>query len=235
MKLLLTNDDGIAAPGLAALDRAVLALGASVVVAPAEHCSGCSHSVTTHRPLVLTRHDDRRHAVDGNPVDCTRLGLWHVAPDADWVISGINAGGNLGADVYISGTVAAAREAALMGRQAIAVSQYRGREREIDWEISSRWTAEVLALLVQKPLRLGRFWNVNLPHLAPDSPQPEIVFCSLDPHPLPVEYRQDEAGRFHYAGVYHSRTRQAERDVEICFSGRISACELGLEFAPLDG
>jgi 5'-nucleotidase len=229
MKFLLTNDDGIAAPGLAALDRAVHALGESVVVAPADHCSGCSHSVTTHRPLVLTRQDARRHALDGNPVDCTRLGLWHVAPEVEWVISGINAGGNLGADVYISGTVAAAREAALMGRQAIAVSQYRGRDREIDWETASDWTREILTLLVDRPLPPGRFWNVNLPHLAPGASQPEIVFCRLDPHPLPVEYHQDEEGRFHYAGVYHSRSRHPERDVEICFSGRIAACELGLE------
>ncbi len=229
MKFLLTNDDGIDAEGLAALSVAAKGLGSCVIVAPDEHCSGCSHSVTTHQPLLLTTRDAGRHALDGKPVDCTRIGLSHVAPDADWVLSGINAGGNLGADIYISGTVAAAREAALMGRQAIAISQYRGRDREIDWQTACLWTAEVLKVLTVRPLPRGRFWNVNLPHLVAGAPAPAMVYCKLDPHPLPVEYRQENTSTFHYAGVYHSRARQPERDVDVCFSGRIACCELGLE------
>lgn len=229
MKFLLTNDDGIEAEGLAALQLAARALGNCTVVAPDEHLSGCSHAVTTHQPLLLKTREEGRHSLDGKPVDCTRIGLSHVAPDVDWVLSGINAGGNLGADIYISGTVAAAREAALMGRQAIAISQYRGRDREIDWQTAGLWTAEVLRVLTARPLPQGKFWNVNLPHLVAGAPAPEMVYCKLDPHPLPVEYRQEVGGTFHYAGVYHSRARVAERDVDVCFSGRIACCELGLE------
>src|SRR5690606_6623275 len=106
---LLTNDDGIDAAGLAALEQAVASLGEYVVLAPADYQSGCSHRVTTDRPLSLTALGGRRHQLDGTPTDCTRVGLSHLCPQAQWVISGINDGANLGADVYHSGTVAAVR------------------------------------------------------------------------------------------------------------------------------
>src|SRR5437588_8229336 len=111
MKFLLTNDDGIAAAGLCALDRAARDLGETVWAAPHIHLSGCSHRVTTDQPLRVTRVDagaqtSARWAIEGTPADCVRVGLAHLAPEADWVLSGLNHGGNLGADVHISGTVA---------------------------------------------------------------------------------------------------------------------------------
>src|SRR5262249_26291514 len=127
MRFLLTNDDGVDAPGLKVLFVAAEPLGDAVVVAPAEHHSGCSHQVTTRQPLRVAEHAARRFAVDGTPADCVRVALHALAPAAEWVLSGINAGGNLGADVYVSGTVAAAREAVLHGRPAVAVSQYLKR------------------------------------------------------------------------------------------------------------
>ena len=107
MKFLLTNDDGIDAPGIEALVKACDALGKWTLVAPEEHHSGCSHMATTGRGLTISQRTSRSYAVDGSPVDCTRLGLYQIAPDVQWVLSGINEGGNLGADVYLSGTVAA--------------------------------------------------------------------------------------------------------------------------------
>ena len=163
-QLLLTNDDGIDAPGLAALELAVAAWGQEVIVVAPEVChSGGGHRVTTHRPLVVQTVGPGRFCIDGTPADCTRLALSTLCPDPTWVLSGINAGGNLGVDVHLSGTVAAAREAALHGRRSLAVSQYRGRSAAIDWERASRWVARVLARIDRVALEPGEFWNANLP------------------------------------------------------------------------
>ena len=110
MKILLTNDDGIDAPGLEALAAAARCLaGEVVVVAPAEPHSGCGHRVTTDRPLAVAEIAAGWYRVSGTQADCVRLALGRLVPDAALVISGINAGGNLGADIHLSGTVAAAR------------------------------------------------------------------------------------------------------------------------------
>jgi len=227
MKFLLTNDDGIDAPGLAALERAIAAFGDAVVVAPDRHLSGCAHQTTTDRALALAQRPDGRHSLDGTPVDCIRIGLGHVAPDLDWVVSGINEGGNLGADLYRSGTVAAVREAALLGKPGIAVSQYRRRDSAADWGRAARWTADVVRLLLAKPAETGIFWNVNLPDLLDHAATPEIVFCPMDPHPLPVGYRIVE-GRFRYATNYHERPREPGHDVDVCFSGSIAVTRVPL-------
>lgn len=226
MHFLLTNDDGIDAPGLAALEQAAGPWGDFQVIAPLEHHSGCGHRVTTERPLSLTALGGRRHHLDGTPTDCTRVGLSHLRPDADWVLSGINDGGNLGADVYHSGTVAAVREAALLGKPGIAFSQYRRRGVQPDWLRAARWVCEMLELLLVQRPPAGAFWNVNLPCCEAHDP-PEAVFCPLDPHPLPVEYRL-EAGRLHYQGNYHQRLRRPGSDVDICFSGRIAITQIVL-------
>ena len=221
MKFLLTNDDGIEAPGLLALERAMSPLGECVVVAPDQHLSGCGHQTTMHRPLAVSRISDNRYAVDGTPVDCVRIGLGHVAPVSDWIVSGINEGGNLGADLYRSGTVAAVREGALLGKPGIAISQYRRRDSAADWDRALRWTADVVRLLLAKPAETGVFWNVNLPDPLSPSISPEMIFCEMDPHPLPIAYRLVE-GRYRYALNYHERPRSVGHDVDVCFSGAIA-------------
>lgn len=231
MKLLLTNDDGIDAPGITALAEACAGLGPLITVAPAEHQSGCSHMATTSRGLVLSERGKDRYAVDGSPVDCTRIGLYQVAPGVQWVLSGINEGGNLGADVYLSGTVAAAREACLLGKPAIAISQYMKR-RPADWKRAAGWTRHVLEMLFTRPPEPGTFWNVNLPD--PDAPAddvPEFVFCDIDPHPLPIAYETRD-GKLHYRARYQDRRREAGRDVEQCFAGRITISQVGLHAIP---
>src|SRR5437588_4818664 len=134
MKFLLTNDDGIAAPGLLALERAAATLGETVWAAPHIHLSGCSHRVTTDQPVRATQQAAGRWAIEGTPADCVRVGLAHLLPAADWVHSGLNCGGNLGADVHMSGTVAAVREAVLHGKPGIALSQYHKAKLDIDWD-----------------------------------------------------------------------------------------------------
>lgn len=236
MELLLTNDDGIEAPGLGALLQAMEDVGTLHIVAPHEVQSGASHAMMDRSPLrVSTRQlpgAASAHAVEGRPADCTRLGLRHYARDAAWVLSGINAGGNLGVDVYYSGTIAAAREAAIMGRPAIAISQFIRTHDGLDWERAARWAAHVIRAVMSVPQQPGQFWNVNLPQpTTEDPPAVALVPLAIDAHA--VNYRrEDEAGEtsvFHYRGRYQDRPVPAGSDVEAVFSGRISVTRLLLD------
>lgn len=219
--LVLTNDDGVDAPGLEALLKAAEGLGRCRVVAPAGPFSGCAHRVTLAGPIGVSRRGEDRLAVDGTPADCVRLALHHLEPGLSWVLSGINSGGNLGTDVHHSGTVAAVREAVIHGRPGIAFSQFVARGQPIDWSAAAARSARVLGDLVNRPWEPGTFWNVNLPHLPPGAPEPAVVFCAPDPSPLPLSYRI-EGDEAHYSGDYQSRTRRPAFDVDVCFGGRIA-------------
>lgn len=221
MTFLLTNDDGIDAPGLRALQQAVG--GQGVIVAPLQHHSGCSHQVTTHRPIQIEKRSETEYAVGGTPVDCIRIALSYLCLKPTLVLSGINAGGNLGADVYISGTVAAVREAALHRIPGIAISHYIHQRRPIDWERASTLAANAIDKLLHRTTAPGSFWNVNLPHLEAADADPAIVFCPLCTQPLPALYKVQESGSLQYAGEYSKRMRDSNSDVAVCFSGNIAA------------
>jgi 5'/3'-nucleotidase len=227
MKLLLTNDDGIDAPGLQILVAVAQQLGEPIVAAPSGPQSGCSHRVTTDRPVKVEQRGEGRFAVHGTPADCVRVGLSGLAADAAWVLSGINHGGNLGADVHYSGTVAAVRESVLHGWPGIAVSHYRARGQEFDWDRAARWLLPLVRELVARPWERGTFWNINLPHPSPDQPDPNVTFCPLDPSPLPLDYVHEE-GEFQYAVDYFNRPRVAGCDVDVCFSGSIAVTQVRL-------
>lgn len=222
MKLLLTNDDGINAPGLEALAKAAQAVGDPVVVAPAGPQSGVSHAVTWREGVKIDPRGNQRFAIHGTPADCTRLGLLKLVPDAKWVLSGINHGSNLGADMHYSGTVAAVREAVLHGWPGIAVSHYHNMGMEFDWTRAAKWLIPVLSDLMARKIEPGLFYNVNLPHLTAADKDPEIVWCPLDPNPLPLNYRHEEESGLYYAGDYHLRDRTPGADVDVCFGGRIA-------------
>ena len=181
MKFLLTNDDGIEAPGLEALATAARQLGDAVTVAPAGPQSGVSHAVTWRQGVRIEPRGEHRFAIHGTPADCTRLGLLHLIPNAEWILSGINHGSNLGADMHYSGTVAAVREAVLHGWPGIAVSHFRKGGMEFDWARAAKWLLPILTDLIARPVEPGLFYNVNLPHLTGEDPDPEIVSCPLDP------------------------------------------------------
>jgi len=225
--LVVTNDDGIEAPGLAALSEAAKEFGRVVIVAPREPSSGCSHQATTHGPIEIRCLGSDRFAVGGTPVDCVRLAIDQLVPDAVWILSGINAGGNLGTDVFHSGTVAAVREAAIHGRRGIAVSQYLARGRPVDWATASSWAARALGQIMRMGWEPGSFWNVNLPHPPPGVPDPKLTICALDPSPLPLAYRRDADSVF-YEGDYQSRARRPGGDVAVCFGGDIAITRLTL-------
>jgi 5'-nucleotidase len=228
MKLLLTNDDGIDAAGLHALLNATRTLGDPVVVAPVGPQSGVSHAVTWHEGVRIEPRGDKSFAIHGTPADCTRLGLLRLVPDAKWVLSGINHGANLGADVYYSGTVAAVREAVLHGWPGVAVSHYRKAGIEFDWERATNWVIPVLTEIISRPIEPGFFYNVNLPILSPGADDPEVVWCPLDPKPLPLNYRHEEESGLYYAGEYSLRERTPGADVDICFGGRIAVTKVRL-------
>lgn len=226
-RFLLTNDDGVDAPGLSALIRAVEGLGEPCVVAPSGPWSGRGHSVTLDGPIPIRTRVDDRIAIDGSPADCVRLGLHHLVVPTDWVLSGINAGGNLGIDIHPSGTVAAAREAAIQGQPAIALSHYIARGRAVDWDQAARWARGVLERLLGLPWEPGTFWNVNLPHPEPGGPEPEIVHCPVDHSPLPLRFALVGSAA-HYQGDYQGRPRRSGGDVAVCFGGRISVSKVPL-------
>lgn len=224
--IVLTNDDGVDAPGLAALLAATDGLAGRMVFAPLGPQSGCGHVVTTHAPIAVVERPDGRRSVDGTPADCVRLALHQLRRSAPaWVLAGINAGGNLGADIHHSGTVAAVREAALHGIPGIALSHYIARGRAVDWALAANRAAGVIRSLMARPPAAGTFWNVNLPHPEPGGPEPEVVFCPVDTSPLPLDYR-DEPGGLRYRGDYQARARQPSADVAVCFGGQIAVSQV---------
>ena len=128
MKLLLTNDDGIDAPGLEVLERAVREWADVIVVAPAEVQSGVGHKLTTDRPIAVEQVDAGRYSVQASPADCVRIGLTEIAPDASWVLSGVNRGANpRRRHLHLGHGGAAAREAALLGCRSPRHLSVRGQ------------------------------------------------------------------------------------------------------------
>lgn len=227
MKLIITNDDGIDAPGIWALQRAASELGETIVMAPRHPMSGVSHKVTTSSPLRVEKRDDKTFAIHGTPPDCARVALHHFPEEEFIILSGINDGGNLGVDIWHSGTVAAVREGVIHGRQGIALSHYHARGVTIDWERASKLVLPLLRDLLDDEAAPATFWNINLPNLTADDPDPEVVYCPVDPSPLPLGYREDE-DELHYSGNYFERQREPNKDVDLCFGGKITISQLSL-------
>lgn len=222
MRILVTNDDGIEAPGLLELATLAQEFGEVFVVAPETEQSACGHRITTHRPLTLRPVRANWCALDGTPADCVRVALTEVVPEAAWVFSGINPGGNLGVDIYMSGTVAAAREAALLGRGAIACSHYLRRGLPLNWALARERLRPVIRELLARPRELGDHWNVNLPHTDHQEVDLPSVHCARDCSPLPVAFERNMDGTLRYSGNYHARLHEPETDVATCFGGHIA-------------
>jgi 5'-nucleotidase len=168
MRILLTNDDGIHAPGLAVLEAIARELSDDVwVCAPAEENSGAGHSLTLHLPVRLREHGGQRFSVTGTPTDAVNLALRKLFADKmpDLVISGVNNGENLADDVTYSGTISAAMEAALAGIPAVAMSQAL-RDAGHGFAAAEAWAGKVLAPLLDLRMAKRTVINVNFPALA---------------------------------------------------------------------
>lgn len=167
-RILVTNDDGINAPGLKVLEKVARALSHDVwVVAPEMEQSGAGHSLTLRRPLQVRKIAERRFAVDGTPTDCVLLAVNRLVGERkpDLVLSGINRGANLGEDVTYSGTIAAAMEATLLELPAIALSQLRSGQT-VHWQTAAMHAADVVRRLVSIGWPKGVLMNVNFPAVA---------------------------------------------------------------------
>lgn len=172
-RVLLTNDDGIEAPGIELLEKCVASLVKELwVVAPRYEQSASSHALTIHTPLRVHDLGERRKAIAGTPTDAVLLALRHVMPEPpDLVISGINRGGNIGGDVLYSGTVGAAMEAALCGVRAVAFSLNmipRGTPR---WATAEAHLVPLLRQVLTTDWPRGVMVNVNFPDVDPDQVQ----------------------------------------------------------------
>jgi len=165
--ILLTNDDGITAPGLSALAEAIGCLGDVVVVAPDRERSAVSHALTLHSPLRAWEHAPGWYAVDGTPTDCVNLGLHGLFDQKpDLVVSGINRGGNMGDDITYSGTVSAAMEATLMGVPALAVS-LECEEGTVDpYTVAASYASRIVRQTLEIGLPPDTLLNVNVPGCA---------------------------------------------------------------------
>ncbi len=226
MRILVSNDDGVDAPGIRVLAEALAQLGTVVTAAPATEQSAKSHAITLHAPLRVDPRGPGRFAVSGTPADAVYLGVHHIFDERpDLVVSGINRGPNLSDDVWYSGTVAAAREAAMCGVPALAVSLER---RDVPdsarhWESAAALAVQVArrmleAVAVDPALAKGEerlLINLNVP----DRPLAElgtIKVCPLaDRHYVPaVHENEDPRGRryFWIGGVSQGFASQPHTD-----------------------
>jgi 5'-nucleotidase len=207
LRILVSNDDGIEAPGLQPLVDALSSLGKVQVVAPRTEQSASSHSLTMHEPLRVREHRPGWRSVSGTPADCIYMAVHHLLEHRpDLVVSGINRGANLSTDVIYSGTVAAAMEACMMGLPALAVSLSLRDRNPHGWAAAAALAAGVARDILERGLPLETLLNLNVP----DIPAEDIRGVRVCPlgrrhyHPL-VDLRRDPRGRPYYwiGGPHH--------------------------------
>jgi len=210
MRILLSNDDGIDAPGLKALEKHLATLGEVWVVAPEAQQSAKSHALTMHKSIRISQRGERRFAVGGTPVDSVYVARHRILPGTpDLVVSGINRGANIGEDVHYSGTVAAAREGVLLGFKAIAVSLHVDFSKPIDthhWDTAGVLARKLAADVLERGLPSGCLLNLNVPDL-PESSLRGVKACSLGHHfydPLVEERSDPRGGRYFWLGGSHA-------------------------------
>ena len=244
MKVLLTNDDGIHANGLRTLYKALAEIADVFVIAPSQEKSGVSHGLTINTPLRLTAYQDdclRNHAwiVDGTPADCVKLGLDTVIQQPlDFVISGINHGGNLGTDVIYSGTVAGAMEGYLCGITSLAVSathMHRGQAVG-NFQAAAQVTVDFCTYLQRKNDRSLAIYNINVPGLTNADIQ-GIRYTHLGKRIYDKGYdkRVDPHGRTYY-WLHGSPCHLEENhgsDIEACDEGYVSISPLTASWTDL--
>lgn len=241
MRILLTNDDGIHAEGLAVLQRIAASLSDDVwVVAPETDQSGLAHSLTLSEPLRLRQIEDRKFALKGTPTDCVIMGVRKVMPEMpDLILSGVNSGANIGDDVTYSGTVAGAMEGTLVGVRSIALSQaYNWEEgRVVPWDTVETLAPDLLAKLMTTQLARGVFLNINFPNCAAgDVAGSQVTDQGKFLHGLGIEERSDGRGFPYYWLRFGQRSPgvQSGTDISALREKRISITPLTLDLTARD-
>jgi 5'-nucleotidase len=241
MRILLSNDDGVSAAGLAALRAAVGDLGDVTVVAPASPQSAAGHAITVHQALTVSREEvdalgRRAISVDGRPADCVRLAVRSLlAEPPDLVLSGINHGANVGINVFYSGTVAAAAEGAMCGIPAVAFSASDPGQKT-DYARAAGVCRWVLGRLLAAGLTRGDLINVNIPLLGEGPPKgvrfvPQSTAGIEDTyHAAPAE----DGGETFRLGPEYRFTHQADTDVSALGEGYITVTPLHIDMTNYD-
>jgi len=227
--ILVTNDDGIAAPGIHVLARELSAVGEVTIIAPDREQSASSHALTLHRPLRVNRQGDRLYSVDGTPTDCINLGILNLlASRPRLVVSGINRGMNLGDDITYSGTVAAAFEGTLLGVPSFAVSQ-EVDEREVDFGRAARYAALLARRILEHPLPPGTLLNVNVPRSQPKGTR--LTRQGRRTYHQGVVERTDPSGRQYYwlGGIPPRWDEDPDSDFAAIREGYVSLTPLHLD------
>ncbi|MCL1141829.1 5'/3'-nucleotidase SurE [Shewanella gaetbuli] len=167
INILISNDDGVHAPGIIALTQALSAVGSVLTVAPDRNCSGASNSLTLTNPLRINNLENGYISVNGTPTDCVHLAIRQLCQvEPDIVVSGINAGANMGDDTLYSGTIAAAMEGRFLGLPAIAIS-LAGKELR-HYETAAFYAVKIVQSLLKNPIDSNQILNVNVPDLPVD-------------------------------------------------------------------
>ena len=243
MRILLTNDDGIHAEGLAVLERIARTLSDDVwVVAPETDQSGLAHSLTLSEPLRLRKVSEKHFALRGTPTDCVIMGVREVlgGKKPDLILSGVNNGANMADDVTYSGTIAGAIEGTLQGIKSFAVSQaanYLDGERLIPWEIVENYAPELLKKLIKVEMPDWTFMNLNFPNCKPAEVQGISVTAQgkLD-FGINVEKRSDGRGYPYYWLKFDARKGDFREgtDIHALRSNKISVTPLKLDLTDYD-
>ena len=238
MQILLTNDDGIYAPGLAALEHELRKLGDVTVVAPLTEQSGVGHAITYRTPLMARKafgpagNEDsgkrRGWAVEGSPADCVKLAIGELCPQRpELVVSGINSGLNAGINVLYSGTVAAAIEGAFFGITSVAVSlEYDDAAR---YHIAASQAASIIEQILAQPNSEHQLYNLNIPSRALDTEaEVHIVPAATTPWSEDFEQRRDPRGRKYYwaTGMAPDPPSEIETDLSAIRAGHITLTPL---------
>lgn len=232
MHLLLTNDDGIDAPGLAALHDALKNNHHISVVAPTSEQSRTGHTANYDKPITIHKMNHPTlgpaFAVAGTPVDCVRLAVTELITEPiDAVISGINHGANVGwVDLATSGTFAAARDATFFNIPAVAVSQMFLLAKPTDWAAATQRARTILNVLLDAATPSVPLWNVNLPRLEPSEHPKGVRLSPPSFDHIPIAYKQIEANddrtTYRYAGNWESRPCTPDHDVANVFDGYVA-------------
>jgi 5'-nucleotidase len=241
MRILVTNDDGVHADGIFALKVALEPLGEVFVVAPERPRSAAAHAITLHKPVRLSkvalRDGSDAYAISGTPADCVVLGTQAVMDGrTDLVVSGINHGPNLGWDVHYSGTVAAAKEAAMTGHPAIAIS-VASYGLNLDYCTAAAYASVLAKHIAQNPLPIGTVINVNVPYLpASEIAGVAVTFQGPRQYVDRFERRVDPAGRDYYwlGGTLADARSPEGSDVRAISESKISVTPLQLDATAYD-
>ena len=237
MRILLTNDDGIHAEGLAALERIAAQLSDDVwICAPDEERSGASRALTLSEPIRVRELDARRFSTSGTPTDCISLGVQHLIEGRkpDLVLSGVNRGQNLAEDVTMSGTVAGAIEGMALGIRSIALSQAMGAEPSAEpYAVSEAYAPGIIQRLLEAGWPDGVIMNLNFPQAPPASDyEVEVTRQGFrDAHVRMAEKRTDLRGRdYYWLGYKNTPSKPAEgTDLRAFYEGRISVTPLHID------